>query len=137
MSNIRQGDCRPAIVLGFGLSNEGDFRPEVKAGFAFVGEKPANAPPHIQATTPMLPSWRPMRPASDMSASIPAARPPSCGAVPLFLSDGKQLYPNLALEALRVAQGASTYVLAGATDVPDTITSVEDRRLRGAGHRGR
>ena len=46
-------------------------------------------------------------------------------AVPLFLSDGEQLYPNLALEALRVAQGASTYVLAGATDVPDTMTLVK------------
>ncbi len=46
-------------------------------------------------------------------------------AVPLFLSDGEQLYPNLALEALRVAQGASTYVLAGATNVPNTITMVK------------
>ncbi len=46
-------------------------------------------------------------------------------AVPLFLSDGKQLYPNLALEALRVAQGASTYVIAGATNVPDTMTHVK------------
>ena len=32
--------ANPLVVLGFGLSNEGDFRPQVKAGFAFVGEKP-------------------------------------------------------------------------------------------------
>ena len=33
--------------------------------------------------------------------------------------------PNLALEALRVAQGASTYVVASADDVPDTITAIK------------
>ena len=45
--------------------------------------------------------------------------------VPLFLSDGEQLYPNLALEALRIAQGASTYLLIAAPDAPNIITSVK------------
>ena len=34
------------VVLGFGLSNEGNHHPQVKAGFAFTGEDPAGAPPH-------------------------------------------------------------------------------------------
>ncbi len=46
-------------------------------------------------------------------------------AVPLFLTDGEQLYPNLALEALRVAQGVSTYVLAGAPDAAGVMVSVK------------
>ena len=58
-------------------------------------------------------------------------------AVPLFLSDGEQLYPNLALEALRVAQGASTYVLAGAPDRAGHHHPGQDRRLRRAGDCGR
>ncbi len=32
------------VVLGFGLSNEGNYRPPVKAGFAFTGESPVSAP---------------------------------------------------------------------------------------------
>ncbi|MCY1294419.1 Adenylate and Guanylate cyclase catalytic domain protein [compost metagenome] len=46
-------------------------------------------------------------------------------AAPLFLSDGQQFYPSLALEALRVAQGASTYVLAAAPNVANTLTAVK------------
>ena len=39
-------------------------------------------------------------------------------AVPLFLSDGTQLYPSLAMEALRVAQGASSRDLCANDDRP-------------------
>jgi adenylate cyclase len=113
------------VVLGFGLSNEGDFRPEVKAGFAFVGESPINAPPHIQAATPILPPLE-TNATGIGHVSLSPGRPTAVvRAVPLFLSDGNNLYPNLALEALRVAQGASTYVVASANDVPDTITGLK------------
>ena len=40
------------VVLGFGLSNQGNYRPPVKAGFAFTGESPIDAPPHFTAATP-------------------------------------------------------------------------------------
>ncbi len=43
------------VVLGFGLTNEGTYRPSVKAGFAFTGESPVGAPPHINAATPLRP----------------------------------------------------------------------------------
>src|SRR5262245_20646248 len=42
------------VVLGFGLTNQGSYRPPVKAGFAFTGEDPAAAPPRIDAATPLL-----------------------------------------------------------------------------------
>ena len=45
------------VVLGFGLSNEGSYRPQVKAGFAFTGENPAGAPPRIKAATPLRPEF--------------------------------------------------------------------------------
>ena len=39
-------------MLGFGLSNEGSYRPQVKAGFAFTGENPAaRASPHYGGDT--------------------------------------------------------------------------------------
>ena len=113
------------VVLGFGLSNEGSYRPEVKAGFAFTGENPAGAPPHMTAATPLRPQLEANAAGIGHISLNPGDPSAVVRVVPLFLSDGEQLYPNLAIEALRVAQGASTYVLAGATDVPDTITLVK------------
>ncbi len=65
-----------------------------------------------------------------MSASIRAARSSVVRAVPLFLSDGEQFYPDLAIEALRVAQGASTYVRAPAHPTGQGDHLCEDRRFR-------
>ncbi len=113
------------VVLGFGLSNEGDYLPKVKAGFAYTGENPAGAPPRLKAATPVLPQLEANAAGIGHISLDPGDSLDVVRTVPLFLSDGEQLYPNLAIEALRVAQGASTYVLAGATDVPDTITEVK------------
>ncbi|NRP73774.1 Adenylate cyclase 2 [Ensifer psoraleae] len=110
------------VVLGFGISNEGSYRPPVKAGFAFTGESLFAAPPHIEAATPLRPQLEENAAGLGHISLNPGAPSPVVRAVPLFLSDGEQLYPNLALEALRVAQGATTYVLAGAPDVQDTMT---------------
>lgn len=113
------------VVIGFGLSNEGSYRPPVKAGFAFTGESPFDAPPRLAAATPIRPQLE-MNAAGIGHISLnPASSSAVVRAVPLLLSDGETLYPNLALEALRVAQGASTYLLAGATGVPETITVVK------------
>jgi adenylate cyclase len=110
------------VVLGFGLSNEGDYLPPVKAGFAFTGESPVGAPPAIKAATPLRPELQANAAGLGHISLNPGASSAVVRAVPLFLSDGKQLYPSLALEALRVAQGASTYVIAGAPDEPNTMT---------------
>lgn len=114
------------IVLGFGLSNEGTYRPPVKAGFAFTGESLINAPPRIKAATPLRPQLEANAAGIGHISLNPGDSTAVVRAVPLFLTDGEQLYPSLALEALRVAQGATTYVLAGATNVPDTMTLVKN-----------
>ncbi len=113
------------VVLGFGLSNEGDYRPPVKAGIAFTGESPTGAPPRIKAATPLRPQLEANATGIGHISLNPGNPSTVVRTVPLFLSDGEQLYPNLALEALRVAQGASTYVLADAPDAKDTITDVK------------
>ncbi len=112
------------VVLGFGLSNSGNYRPPVKAGFAFTGESPFDAPPRLAAATPIRPELEANAAGVGHISLNPESSSAVVRAVPLLLSDGEQLYPNLALEALRVAQGASTYLLAGATDVADTITLI-------------
>ncbi|PDT84211.1 adenylate/guanylate cyclase domain-containing protein [Sinorhizobium sp. BJ1] len=113
------------VVLGFGLSTEGNYRPPVKAGFAFTGESPFDAPPRLTAATPLRPQLEANATGIGHISLNPGSPTAVVRAIPLLLSDGEQLYPNLALEALRVAQGASTYLLAGATDVPDTITRIK------------
>ncbi|AJD42816.1 adenylate/guanylate cyclase domain-containing protein [Rhizobium sp. SEMIA 4085] len=113
------------VVLGFGLTNEGTYRPSVKAGFAFTGESPVGAPPHINAATPLRPRLEANAAGIGHISLNPGSSSSVVRAVPLFLTDGEQLYPNLALEALRVAQGVSTYVLAGAPDAAGVMVSVK------------
>lgn len=110
------------VILGFGLSNEGHYVPQVKAGFAFTGESPVGAPPRFSAATPLRPQLEENAAGIGHISLNPDAAATVVRTVPLFVSDGTQLYPNLALEGLRVAQGASTYVLAGAPEVADTMT---------------
>ena len=113
------------VVLGFALSNEGNSRPEMKAGFAFTGEPPFNATPRMLGATPLRPQLEANAAGIGHISLTPGDPSSVVRTVPLLLSDGKQLYPNLALEALRVAQAASTYLLADAPDVPDTITQIK------------
>lgn len=113
------------VILGFGLSTEGDYRPPVKSGFAFTGETPINAPPRLTAATPIRPQLQISASGIGHISLNPGNSSSVVRRIPLFLTDGEQLYPNLAIEALRVAQGASTYVLAAAPDAPDTLTSAK------------
>jgi len=113
------------VVLGFGLSNEGNNLPQVKAGFAFTGENLIDAPPHIRSATPFQPQYEENAAGIGHISLNPGNSSAIVRTVPLLLSDGEQLYPNLALEALRVAQGASTYLLIGAADAPNTVTSIK------------
>ena len=114
------------VILGFGLSNEGNYLPQVKAGFAFTGERFVDAPPLIKAATPLRPELEANAAGIGHISLNPGDSSATVRTVPLFLSDGRQLYPNLAMEALRVAQGASTFLLMGAADASNTITAVKN-----------
>ena len=50
-----QSIAEKPVVLGFGLSNEGNYRPPVKAGFAFTGESPSERLRTFTAATPLRP----------------------------------------------------------------------------------
>ncbi len=122
---LSQSIAGKPVVLGFGLSNEGNYLPPVKAGFAYTGESPFGAPPAIRAATPLQPQLQANAAGLGHISLNPGTSSAVVRAVPLFLSDGKQLYPGLALEALRVAQGASTYILDAAPDTANTLTRVK------------
>jgi adenylate cyclase len=112
------------VVLGFAVTNSGNTeKPPVKAGFAFTGENPINAPPHFETTAPILPDLQ----AAAMGIGNISFDPSSTSVIrriPMLISDGQQFYPSLSLEALRVGQGASTYLIENAPEIDASIGSI-------------
>ncbi len=104
---LRRGN----VVLGFGTSEQRREHPQVKAGFAYTGEDPAPYVIRLRGGAWLLPTL------ADAAAGIGSVNlstedaADSVRAVPIVWSDGKRLYPSLIGEALRVAQGAQTYVI--------------------------
>lgn len=112
------------IVLGFATNVDSQVMPKVKAGFAFTGESPLLAPPPLAGATPPLPILEDaVAGIGDISMNA-AADSTVVRTISLFRSDGKQLYPSLVMEALRVAQGASTYIIANAPEREGSIATV-------------
>ncbi len=103
-------------VLGMALTAEpSERRPPAKAGFAQAGDDPRPFLPAFAGAIVNLPQLN--EPAAGLgSFSIVPERDGVIRRVPLFYAlhrpDGPaDIVPSLAAEALRVAQGASTYVI--------------------------
>ncbi len=107
---------RGNVVLGFGTSPKLEGVPEVKAGFAYTGEDPAGYVARLQGGARVLPV---LAEAAAGLGSVNISDDFSIGTVrqtPLLWGDGARLYPSLVGEALRVAQGAQTYVVHADAD---------------------
>ena len=104
---IRRGN----VVLGFSTSSLRTETPPVKAGFAFTGENPVQFITRLQGGAHLLPVL------SEAAAGVGSVnlRKDNSGdavrVVQILWSDGERLFPSLIGEALRVAQGAKTYVV--------------------------
>lgn len=100
-----------AVVAGFVLTDRpNQAKPAIKFGIANAGDDPKPFLPGYRGAVVNLP---PIEAAAAGNGSFNQV-PESDGLVrraPLMLRLGDQVYPSLAAEALRVAQGASTYVL--------------------------
>lgn len=104
---IRRGN----VVLGFGTSAEVEGLPPVKAGFAYTGADPAAVVTRFRGGARLLPE---LAEAAAGIGSVTLNDQLSAGAIrttALIWSEGSTLYPSLAAEALRIAQGAQTYVV--------------------------
>jgi adenylate cyclase len=110
------------VVVGFAtLSEPNGKRPAAKGGFAFAGTNPAEVLRPFAGAVVNLP---PLENAARGTGSLSLGEHGSTGIVrrlPLLFSDGKSAYSGLALETLRVAQGAAS------TTVRATGASGEDR----------
>ncbi|NBN79798.1 CHASE2 domain-containing protein [Microvirga tunisiensis] len=103
-------------VLGFAvLPTTAPRLPDLKAGVAFAGADPATILPAFQSALSALPR---LEAAATGTGSVSLSASDTGGVVrriPLLFSDGKTVYPSLAIEALRVAQGASGLIVRTST----------------------
>ncbi|MCZ8096524.1 MAG: adenylate/guanylate cyclase domain-containing protein [Burkholderiales bacterium] len=106
------------VVLGFGtVPTPNTERPPSKNGFAYTGENPALSLQRFVGVTRNLAAFE------DAAAGIgainvsPQDNQGIIRQVPLFWSDGQRIFPSLAIEALRVAQGIDT-ILIRSTHAP-------------------
>jgi adenylate cyclase len=112
-------------VLGLAGVPDGRPLPPPKASFAYIGESPMGAIPPISGAVV------PLQPLGEAAQGIGDTRMSSLQEnaivriMPMFQSDGTQLVPSLALEALRVAQGASTYIVESTPEEPVSLVAVK------------
>jgi adenylate cyclase len=101
-------------VLSFGTSaTPNDRRPLVKASLAYASADPLTLLAPFAGATPNLAI---LEQAAKGIGAISVSASTASGLVrrlPLYVSDGRKVYPSLVIEALRIVQGAKTVVLRG------------------------
>jgi len=114
--------ARNNVTLGIAISNETSAAlPKPKGGFAFGGADPRSYLPAFSGGVSNIEELT--GPAQGVgSFSFPTGADGVVRTVPLIFSAQGNLYPSLGLEALRVAQGAGSYVVrsTGASGEADT-----------------
>ena len=99
------------VVVAFSLNDEGNGRvPLAKAGFAVAGDSPLPFLLSAPEATPSLELFEKAA-AGNGAVTVPADTDGIIRRLPLMLYFQGQIEPSLVAEMLRVAQGASTYVI--------------------------
>ncbi len=115
---------RPVVTAFATSSGTAVGLPQLKAGFAQTGNPVFNATPRLERVTQNL-SIFDTAAAGIGSMNIDLSKDQGITRqIPLLFSDGKQFFPSLDLEALRVAQGANTIVVNGSTSADPAIESI-------------
>jgi len=114
-------------VLGFGVTGaSGGVPPVLKSGFAVVGDHTLDGLPSFDKVTPIVPALEKVAGGLGSMSLTPGMQTGIVRAIPLMLQRDNKPYPSLVLEALRVAQGASTYIIRGASDQPGIVEDIRD-----------
>ncbi len=114
-----QAIAQAPVIAGFVLThNEGTRTPAVKSSFAIAGDDPKPFILAFEGAVLNLPEIEAAAPGNGAFNSTPEADL-VVRRVPIVLRLGDQLFPSLAAEALRIAQGARTYIIksSGASGV--------------------
>lgn len=99
------------VVIGFAPREKEHSRlPQAKASFALAGDDPIPWVPQFAGARSSLPALEAAA-AGNGSLGVQQERDGIVRRVPLVIAVAGRLYPSLDLEALRVAQGARSYVI--------------------------
>ena len=108
LANTMQGS---RVITGFALTSSGGGRaPATDAGWARAGDDPSAFVPDYGGAVASLPALE-QAAAGNGSLNLVPDRDQTVRRVPLVVRYGDTLYPSLAAEALRVAQGAGSYLI--------------------------
>ncbi len=118
--------AKAPVVGGFALTYTSKEKSPAKAGFSYVGVEPQPYVPAFSGVVTNIPVLEKALTGNGVLNSDPD-RDGLLRRIPLVFRVDEQLYPALSVEALRVAQGASSYVVktVGASD-----------ELEGSGRKG-
>ena len=98
------------VVLGFISTPQGTSQPETKAGFAHGGDDPALFAPYYAGAAASLKELQDKEQGTGSLNWIPE-HDQIIRRMPMLVRIGDTLYPSLAADLLRQAQGASTYIV--------------------------
>ena len=98
------------VVLGFISTPQGTSQPETKASFAYGGDDPALFAPYYLAAAASLKELQDKEQGTGSLNWIPE-HDQIIRHMPMLVRIGDKLYPSLAADLLRQAQGASTYII--------------------------
>ena len=98
------------VVLGFIATPEGGSLPQSKAGFAHGGDDPRLFAPAYPGAAASLPELQDKASGAGSLNWLPE-HDQIIRRLPLLVRVGDALYPSLGAELIRVAQGASTFVV--------------------------
>ena len=102
---------RAHVVLGFALRNEEKGKlPRRKASYSNLGDDPRPWVPHFRGAAANLPELEAAATGNAVLDILPE-RDGIARRAPLITAIGDQLYPALAIDTLRVAQGAPGYIV--------------------------
>lgn len=99
------------VVTGFTLTEaQNSFEPVRKSGFSYAGDDPRQFIPVFNGAVTNL-NMLEKAAAGNGSFNFITERDNIIRRVPLLVRKGETLYPTLAMEALRIVQGASTFIV--------------------------
>lgn len=111
--------ARAPVIMGFADSGTAKGLPDAaKAGIAVSGTNPSAAVPQLRGAVLPLPAFIDVATGLGSLSINRGDLATTVRRVPLLWSDGKQFFPSLSIESLRVALGVANVVVLGETDAP-------------------
>jgi adenylate cyclase len=107
---LAQAIGQGAVVLGFIGTPQAGSMPQTKAGFANSGDDPSLFAPSFPGAAASLPELQDKASGTGSLNWLPE-HDQIIRRIPMVIQVGDKLYPSFAADLLRLAQGASTYVV--------------------------